>query len=458
MATSAGDILSSYEAADANEIRLGALLAKGGEGTIHAVEDRPELAVKIFHPTLKNLATKLDKVAAMVTSPPQGVIQEDGFTVLAWPTGLVRQNDKPVGYIMPRIDTVNAVEIHTLSNPSSRANPLAGKPTWPTRVSWNHLVKVAANLCVVVDVVHQADAVIGDFQERNVLVADTTRVSLVDCDSIQFTDRSGQVHICAVGRPEFSAPELLAHDLAAHVRGKSSDLFALAIHIHLLLMNGNHPFLRGSWLGDRDQPGPTELAKSGQWAGGRDSRLHTHPLAPPVDFLPASIQDLFTRAFSLGAADPRARPTAGDWYAELMAMTLAECPGGSHQIPADTAECPWCAVEDERQRRRRESQAISAAQQLSSRILPNRVPHPVTARTPPLKATTSAGKAPAKSRPPFRSTTTKRPQKKQASTPFDLSDEFGRSVYRLFLIVAVPFAIFMVIVIASIIIHIIHRL
>lgn len=39
-----------------------------------------------------------------------------------------------------------------------------------------------------------------------------------------------------MGRLEFLAPELSGVDLARTPRGKSSDLFALAVHIHVLLM------------------------------------------------------------------------------------------------------------------------------------------------------------------------------------------------------------------------------
>ena len=56
---------------------------------------------------------------------------------------------------MHRVDTSDAVEIHTLSNPSNRLNPLASAPQWTPHVSWLHLVNVAANLCLAVDVVHR---------------------------------------------------------------------------------------------------------------------------------------------------------------------------------------------------------------------------------------------------------------------------------------------------------------
>jgi hypothetical protein len=45
------------------------------------------------------------------------------------------------------------------------------------------------------------------------------------------------------------------------------------VHTHQLLMEGNHPFLRGNWVGDGRQPDAMSLARTGEWAGGPNSRL-----------------------------------------------------------------------------------------------------------------------------------------------------------------------------------------
>ena len=456
---------ATYEVADGPAITLGAVLAKAGEGTIHAIDGMPDSVAKIFHPTLNGLNVKLEKVAAMVISPPSGATQDDGFTVLTWPTEIVRQNHRPVGYVMPRIDTANAVEIHALSNPSNRANPLANSPQWPAHATWSHLVTVAANHCVAVDGVHHVDAVVGDFQERNILVADTCRVTLVDCDSMQFANSSGRVFNCAVARPEFSAPELLGRDLATRVRSKESDLFALAIHIYLLLMAGNHPFLRGNWLGSGEQPGAMELAKNGDWTGGRNSRLQTHPLAPSITFLPNIIQNLFARAFTRGATNPGARPTAAEWHAALLDIKVGDCSRGSHQIPVGTTTCPWCRIDDERARRRKPA---PVQRQTVHQIVTPLTAKPPTVTAPASKAVSSkptqptvAHKVPdssstTKSRPPFKSTTTHKPEKKPAPMPG--SEEFGQGVYRLFLIFAIPTAIFIVVMVIWILVYVIQQL
>ena len=337
---------------DGTSLELGALVAKAGEGSVFEVTGRDDLVAKVFHPTLSDLAEKLDKVAAMVDSPPPGAVQADGFVVLTWPQHVVSRAGRPAGYLMPRIDTTTAVEIHSMSNPFNRANPLPGAPKWTAHATWEHLVNIAANLCLAVEVVHRVDAVIGDFQERNILVSDTSRVTLVDCDSIQFTDSSGRQFLCGVGRPEFTAPELAALNLRTQPRGKLSDLFALAVHIYQLLMGGNHPFMRGQWTGAGDQPSALSLAQAGHWAGGPGSLLGAHPLAPPPSFLPADSAALFARAFTDGATDPDARPTAAQWRQALQNVRTTTCPEGAHLIPSTTLACPWCAIDDERARRK----------------------------------------------------------------------------------------------------------
>lgn len=338
--------------ATGERLTLAPALARAGEGTVYGVVQRPDLAAKVFHPDLTGLSEKLDKVAAMIESPPPGRVQSNGFVVLTWPSGMVFDGDRPVGFVMPRIDTATAVEIHTMSNPSNRQDPLPSGPQWTRYATWEHLVSTAANLCLAVQVVHRVDAVIGDFQERNILVADTTQVTLVDCDSMQFTNRAGRRFLCSVGRPEFTAPELVGVDLRVHPREKPSDLFALAVHIHLLLMAGNHPFMRGTWTGGGQQPDALTLARCGAWAGGPGSPLRTHPLAPPPTFLPDEIQQLFTRAFTDGVRDPACRPSAAQWRESLLRLRLTTCSRGTHRVPAGTARCPWCAIDDERAARR----------------------------------------------------------------------------------------------------------
>ncbi|WP_433733977.1 hypothetical protein ACQP0C_17700 [Nocardia sp. CA-129566] len=335
---------------DGRTIRLGAQLAKAGEGTISDIAGHPEWVAKIFHPHLTALAAKRTKVQAMAKARPPDAVQPDGFVVLTWPDQTIVESGTICGFVMGKVDMSTAVEVHKLSNPADRQYPNPTGPQWPKQVTWTHLVNIATNLCLAVDTAHRAGAVIGDFNERNILVCNTTRVTLVDCDSFQF--RSGNTtFLCDVARPEFLAPELAGVDLKRHAREKNSDLFVLAIHIYLLLMAGNHPFLRGDWTGPGDKPEALVLAAGGQWAGGPNSQLKAHPAAPPMTMLPRTVQALFERALGTGAKNPTTRPSAAQWQRALAAITTVHCARDkTHVYPYHNKVCPWCRLSERHSR------------------------------------------------------------------------------------------------------------
>jgi hypothetical protein len=118
------------------------------------------------------------------------------------------------------------------------------------------------------------------------------------------------------------------------------------------------------------------LARAGHWAGGPGSPLHTHPLAPPVDFLPDGIQRLFVRAFTDGAHNPSRRPSAAEWRAALQGLQVRTCVRG-HQLPVETPHCPWCRIDDERVTRK--TQRTHTAQTILKAAPPTRS---TTAATP----------------------------------------------------------------------------
>src|SRR5581483_11376743 len=139
-----------------------------------------------------------------------------------------------------------AVEFHQIANPSDRHRPTQDA-SWTQGFDWHYLVATGANLALAVEILHDADVVVGDFNERNILVSGEARVTLIDCDSMQITDpATEEKFLCPVGRPEFTAPELINADWRKTVRAPSSDLFALAIHLHQLLLEGSHPY-DGVW-------------------------------------------------------------------------------------------------------------------------------------------------------------------------------------------------------------------
>ncbi len=362
-----------------SDLEIGPPLSRGGQGTIHVVLDAPERVLKRFHEAELARASDLEeRLRAMVTHRPAGWRETSGHAMLAWPSDVVLDGNRFVGHVMPRLRLADVVELHVLSNPSDRLDPRASTPGWVRGFTWRHLVRTGANLALATDVLHRSDYVVGDFNERNILVRSDTRVTLVDCDSMQVPNpRSGLPFLCGVGRAEFTAPELLDVDIATTPRRASSDLFALAVHIFQLVMEGVHPF-DGVWHGDGEKPRRHQLAQQGLFAYAGDPLLRPRPTAMPFDLLPEEIRELFTRAFVLGAADPDVRPTGREWHDALgrCAADLRTCRSVErHLHPPHHATCPWCAqsrlvqsLRDEARRRERAARPVTTAVRRRRRV------------------------------------------------------------------------------------------
>lgn len=335
-----------------SDLAVGPPLSQGGQGTIHVVLDTSERVLKRFHEAELARGSDLEeRLRAMVAHRPAGWRETSGHAVLAWPSDVVLDGNRFVGHVMPRLQLAEAVELHVLANPSDRRDPGPATPGWVRGFTWRHLVRTGANLALATDVLHRSGYVVGDFNERNILVRCDTRVTLVDCDSMQVPNpRSGPPFLCGVGRAEFTAPELLDVDVRITPRRASSDLFALAVHLFQLVMQGVHPF-DGVWHGDGEKPRRHELARQGLFAYAGDPRLCPRPSAMPFELLPEELRELFTRAFVRGAADPEARPTGREWQDALgrCAADLRTCPADErHAYPPHHAACPWCACDEAR--------------------------------------------------------------------------------------------------------------
>jgi hypothetical protein len=327
-------------------VTLAALLATGGEGYVYTVAEDRDIVVKQLKPEkLTDLAKEL-RVKAMVANRPGNWREgKSGHVVLAWPVDTVALQSRFVGFVMPRLDLSAVAEIHNIQNPSDRRDPTVGAPPWIQLFTWRYHVRTAANLALATQTLHDDNYVIGDFNERNILVTDEARVTLVDCDSMQVPNGNGLPFLCAVGRPEFTAPELWGAD-RARPRETSSDLFPLAVHIFQLLLNNNYPF-DGVWHGPGEKPLRAALAKQGLYMHRGDSALQPSPYDTDVNVLPKDIQQLFRTAFVSGAQDPGLRPSGERWNRALTALssTLVDCTKNPlHVYSADLGSCPWCAA------------------------------------------------------------------------------------------------------------------
>jgi hypothetical protein len=334
---------------DGSKLRVGAFIDEGAEGFVYGVAGEPSLVLKHFNQTKLAREPELQsRLEAMVAARPQRWRERSsGHVLLTWPIDTVLDGGTLVGYVMPRIDTASAVEVHVISNASDRRAPSPKVPAWVQGFTWEYLLQTASNLARATDALHDSGCVFGDFNDRNILVTSQARVTLVDCDSMQVPSPRGGAYLCQVGRPEFNAPELALINLGSVPRAPSSDLFPLAVHIHQLLLEGVHPF-DGVWRGRGEKPKRPELAADGRYVYTGDRLLAPHELWMGFDLVPESVQGLFLRAFVEGARDPSRRPTGAQWREILVGVqaSLQTCKRNpSHVYGGHLHGCPWCKHE-----------------------------------------------------------------------------------------------------------------
>jgi DNA-binding helix-hairpin-helix protein with protein kinase domain len=315
-------------------VSLGPELAKGGEGSILPVTDRPELVAKLYHEPVA--PEKVAKLAAMARLATPRLLR-----LAAWPVGTL--HDRPGGAVrgvlMPRVR--EGRELHLLYGPKTRRREFPDA-TLP------FLVHAAANVARAFAVVHEHGHVIGDVNHGSVLVSKRATVTLVDCDSFQVRD-GGHDYLCAVGVPTHTPPELQGRPFAGLARTPNHDAFGLAVLIFQLLFLGRHPF-SGGFLG----AGELALERAiGEFrfaygTGAAVRQMRQPPGTPPLEAASPPVAALFERAFAPAGARPAGRPSAREWAGALegLAGQLTTCARhGGHHYPRTLGACPWCAVE-----------------------------------------------------------------------------------------------------------------
>jgi DNA-binding helix-hairpin-helix protein with protein kinase domain len=313
-------------------IRLGREVARGGEGAVFDVQGDPALVAKLYlRPLTEEKRKKLVWMAANA-SPALSAHT-------AWPQATLHRSPglPPVGFLMRRIADYKPV--HLLYSPATRANE------FPDR-DWGFLLTVASNIACAFEEVHSAGHVVGDVNERNVLVSPASGTArLIDCDSFQI--RSGQmVYPCEVGVARFTPPELQNRHLRVQ-RSPHHDGFGLAVLVFHLVYLGRHPF-DGVYLGEGEMTSERAIAEF-RFAYGRDAaarQIRPPPIHLPFRAAPAQLTDLFERAFSR-AGVAGGRPSAAEWSLALRsaAHSLRQCGADrQHVFSTDLSGCPWCQL------------------------------------------------------------------------------------------------------------------
>jgi len=314
-------------------VPLGLEIGRGGEGVVYDLVGRPNLVAKLYlkPPTTDHVA----KLAAMAASRTTELSK-----LSAWPTDLVLDRGKAIGFLMPKISGFKpAFELY---------GPKLRLQKFP-KADWRFLIRAAANTARVVSTIHDAGHVIGDINHGNMVVGQDATVRLIDCDSFQVSI-GGQTWLCEVGVPTHQPPELQGVSYDGLTRTQNHDAFGLAVLIFQLLCMARHPF-SGRWLGAGDQP-PIEDAIKGFCYAYSANQAQTKMAAPPgtlpINALGEPIKALFERAFSRTGSQPNGRPKPKEWISTLSSLEgiVRQCEAvPSHYFLKSLSGCPWCPIE-----------------------------------------------------------------------------------------------------------------
>lgn len=315
-------------------VRLGPLIAKGGEGSVFEIQSRPTLVAKVY--TDAPGSDRTAKLRYMVENQSPDLLR-----LAAWPVGSLHRTSSGLlaGLVMPRI--TDARKIHELYTPTSR------KTHFP-EANWAFLIHAAANTARAFAVVHQHGHVVGDVNHSNLLINRDGTVRLIDCDSFEIVTPHGRFR-CGVGVPDYTPPELMGKDFALVNRTENHDLFGLAVLIFHLLMLGRHPY-SGVYLNGAGSLKIGQAIKEHRFAYGSNAiryQISAPPKTLPITALPPSVINLFETAFG-STASTRERPTATTWIEALSALSrsLKICARTDHhRFSSHLSVCPWCALE-----------------------------------------------------------------------------------------------------------------
>ncbi len=322
---------TSYRTPTGRRVQLGKSLGRGGEGEVRRVRGGQEVA-KLYWPA-KRSSELQSKLEVMVARRPRDPMQGSSHLSFAWPSDvLLDAGGRFVGFLMPYLDTRLYRPLHMVYRPTD----------YPAGIDWKLLAQTARNLSSAIDALHREGYVAGDLNESNVLAATNTVVTFVDCDSMQVPDlRRGRIYRCTVGKPEYTAPELLGYDFSKVDRTGPSDRFALAVLLCQLLVWGRHPFSGRppAQISDNIAAGKSIFSEGFSMAPGRKI---------PQDLLPGGVTRLFERALVEGHQSPDRRPSAGEWQRELDRLLgrIRACSyNPAHKYSDHLSACPWCAFE-----------------------------------------------------------------------------------------------------------------
>jgi len=292
--------------ADGRSIVLDREIAKGGEGSVWGIADKPDFVAKFYHQGLSPEQAR--KLGAMCRLKSEHLVK-----IAAWPVDLVRPTAAgvPQGFLMRRINGYS--QAHLLYTPKSRRThfPEAQLP---------FLLHTSVNIARAFATVHDAGQVIGDVNHGNLLVSKDAVVALIDCDSFEIIDGALRFP-CPVGVPTYTPPELQGKSFSG-VRTQQHDTFGLAVLVFHMLFLGRHPFsgIFRQGQGDKTIEDAIREFRFAYSPNRGATEMDQPSWVPPLSIYPPEIANLFLRAFSAQGASG-SRPSSHEWIPALEGLS-----------------------------------------------------------------------------------------------------------------------------------------
>ncbi|MER7609608.1 hypothetical protein [Nocardioides sp. NPDC127503] len=217
-----------------SSLNLGDQLAEGGQGAVHELLDQPELVFKRYlYPD--SPAFRPDALQRLVDCRPS--IAFSGRSVdefAAWPTAVVNDGTRTVGFLMRRVPTGftlaigGKVLLADLSYLATEPKPIWGDVDLP---GMSEKVQVLQHLAGAVDAFHARQIVVGDISYANVLWSrdPQPRVMLIDCDGMRHAGMESVLP--QADTPDWEDPM----PPAGYAPGPDQDRYKLALAVRRVL-------------------------------------------------------------------------------------------------------------------------------------------------------------------------------------------------------------------------------
>lgn len=330
--------LALYPDGHHEQIKLGKLLNKGGAaGKIYEDTSHKDSVAKIFHEK-DHSETNRKKLEAMLQNRPNipSIPYENKeYIQIAWPTALLEDDQGfCVGYLMPLIDTQEAISLDHLMQKAVRQK-LGLSERYVDRVF------AAYNITSVVAALHACGHYIVDLKPANVSIYKKTMlVALFDCDGFSIKGENNERYPAEYVSEEYIYPEGMQQ--TCQEMGEEQDKFALAVIIFKLLNEGIHPF-SGTPRKNENMLSLQERISGYHYAYGMwpDTYQAPHPYSIH-DYFDKNTMNMFERAFTKG----NERPSALEWQMQLeyILKHLKQCKKNHDHAYFTPKGCGLCMI------------------------------------------------------------------------------------------------------------------